>query len=328
MTLSDFKDKHIAIVGDLMLDEYIWGKVDRISPEAPVPVLLAQNETHTLGGAGNVINNVHELGGIVYAFGIIGKDKSGNKLCNLLEDLQINVEDIIEENWRSTTTKTRIMAGNQQLVRIDRENDHPMSDDSMKKMLEKFARITSDINAVIISDYNKGMMSNSFTQQIIGLAKMKKLPIIVDPKGSYFGKYYGATVITPNRKETEAFAGMPMSSGKTTLGSAKIGNSMTIADEIFETTNVEHIVITDGDKGMKIFSQNQESLGPYIIEPYKPKQIFDVSGAGDTVVAVLALALACDMNITKAAEIANIAAGLVVGKVGTASVSVAEILKA
>ena len=312
MDIQRFKNCRILVVGDLMIDEYLWGEVDRISPEAPVQVVAVQNEEFTLGGCGNVVNNLVAMGAEVATVGVIGSDPEGELLRKKLNDLGVDTEGIVEETDRCTTRKTRIIAANQHVLRIDRENRKDISEKTVQSNLRAISDKIGSMDLVLISDYGKGVVSQSLLAPLARAAKENGKLTIADPKGIDLRKYAGITVLTPNKKEASAAAGIEIRTASDLIAT---GN------KILRSAKVESLLITCGKEGMVLFERNEAS---HRIRS-DARQVFDVSGAGDTVVAVLGLALASGANLREAARIANTAAGIVVGKVGTATVSPDEL---
>ncbi len=317
--LKDFPKVKLLVVGDIMMDRSIFGKVSRISPEAPVPVIIAETEDFNLGGAANVAHNIRSLGGMVSLCGIVGDDENGQKLYKRIVGKGIQTEGIFFEPGRQTTVKTRIIAHHphyQQLVRVDRETtDHPKS--STFKDLSKFlTEKIKDFDGVVFSDYGKGLLTRKLIQTIINRAKQSKKLIMVDPKVKNFFFFKGATVITPNTSEASEASRIPMTDPSSV---EKIGKSL------LKRLKCNALVITQGEKGMAIFEPHQK---PYRV-PTVAKEVYDVTGAGDTVIGTMALALGTGPRVTvkDAASLANYAAGIVVAKVGTATASSEELLK-
>ncbi|MFH2047351.1 MAG: D-glycero-beta-D-manno-heptose-7-phosphate kinase [Pseudomonadota bacterium] len=310
--ISKFKDCKIFVIGDLMIDEYLWGDVDRISPEAPVPVIAVNKEDSTLGGSGNVINNLVALGAKVFAAGVIGADRSGNMLIKKFAALGVDVQGIIQEPGRPTTRKTRIIAGNQHVLRIDRETIKTISNYTFDKIIHFIENKIQEADVVIISDYGKGLISKKLISKIVKTAKKYGIVTITDPKGLDYSKYSGVTLITPNMKEAALASGIEIKNNSSLL---KAG------EKIIESTGVPNVLITCGKDGMVLFEKGKR---PYKIKA-KARQVFDVSGAGDTVVAILGLCTAFGTPFKVGASIANTAAGIVVGKIGTATVSEEEL---
>jgi len=313
--ISKFDRCHLLVVGDLMLDEYLWGDVDRISPEAPVQVVSIKNEGYALGGAGNVVNNAVALGANVSVAGVIGTGRNGQLLRDKFNELGVDTEGIVEEPDRLTTQKTRIIASHQHVLRIDRETNTGISDAT----LEKISRFIEDkiphVDVVLISDYGKGLITQKLLSRLIASAQKHQKMSIVDPKGLDFSKYSGASLLTPNKKEAALASGVEIVDASTLEKSA---------DKIFETVGLDKLLITCGKEGMVLFDKHRE---PFRVRA-EARQVYDVSGAGDTVLAVLGLAIASGASIHTAVALANTAAGIVVGKVGTATVSRQELASA
>ena len=317
--LKRFPRVKLLVVGDIMMDQSILGKVSRISPEAPVPVIIAEVENFNLGGAANVAHNIRSLGGIVSLCGIVGDDENGNKMYRRIAKRGIQTQGIFTEQGRQTTVKTRIIAHHphyQQLVRVDRETtDHPKA--STFRNLSKFlTEKMEDFDGVVFSDYGKGLLTRKLIQTIISRARQSRKLIMVDPKVKNFFFFKGATVITPNTNEASEASRIPVTDQ---VSVEKIGRSL------LKKLKCNALVITQGEKGMTIFEPHQK---PYPV-PTVAKEVYDVTGAGDTVIGTMALALGTGphVSVKDAASLANYAAGIVVGKVGTAIVSSEELLK-
>jgi D-beta-D-heptose 7-phosphate kinase/D-beta-D-heptose 1-phosphate adenosyltransferase len=310
-----FADCRILVVGDVMLDEFVWGTVDRVSPEAPVQVVLVNSNTRTLGGAGNVVNNLAALGAEVFAVSLVGDDQAGRDVASLLQGLGATVEGILIDPARPTTTKTRVMAAGQQVVRIDREKVLPLSPEFEDKLAAHAEKCLQSCDAVLLSDYGKGILTPSFISRLLRACATAKKPVVADPKGLDFSRYKGATVLTPNLKEAAKACSMEIRSQQDLeKAGARLLHELSLAC----------LVITCGPDGMALFFPNRPSLRIKA----RARQVFDVSGAGDTVMAVLGLGLASGADFEQAALVANEAAGVVVGKVGTATVSAEELLEA
>lgn len=313
--LEKFKEKKIAVIGDMMLDEYIIGDVTRISPEAPVPVVNVKKERFVLGGAANVVNNISKLGAKVVAFGVIGKDVNGQKLLKEFEEKKVECSFLLELNDRPTIMKQRILANNQQLIRLDWEKKHPIEMETEKLIIENFKTVINEIDGVILSDYDKGLLTPKVAKEIIKLSKEKGIIVLVDPKPSNAANYKGATSMTPNLKESSECVGKPTPE--------TLEDVLSIGKEIREKLELDHLLMTRSEKGMSIFEGNE------IVEhiPTFAKEVYDVTGAGDTVISVYTLSLATGASKAEAAKIANTAAGVVVGRVGTSTVSAEEIVE-
>ncbi len=307
----NFKDSHILVVGDIILDRYIDGDISRISPEAPVPVLKKEKGFSRLGGAGNVAANLAGIGAKCFLISACGKDAMRFELQRLLQQAGIDFH-IYEDRSRSTVSKTRILSGQHHLLRIDDENTHEMNMEGEEEILDAFSERLPDCRAVILSDYGKGLCSNSVCPRVIRLCRRQQIPVFVDPKGTDWSKYRRASCITPNLSEFSAMAVGPVDTEQRRTNEAK---ALCVALEL------EKLLITLGVNGMQIVGPNGET------EAVKARamQVFDVSGAGDTVISVLAACRAADMEWRSAMEKANLAAGIVVGKVGTQPVSLREI---
>ncbi|MDH3574761.1 MAG: D-glycero-beta-D-manno-heptose-7-phosphate kinase [Desulfobacteraceae bacterium] len=312
---SKFDQCHLLVVGDLMLDEYLWGEVDRISPEAPVQVVSIKNEDFALGGAGNVVNNVVALGGKVSTVGVIGTGRNGQLLLKIFKKLGVDTAGIVKEPGRTTTQKTRIIAANQHVLRIDRETQQDISASSLEKIARFIEDKMIDIDVVLISDYGKGLITESMLSRVIASAKKHKKMIIVDPKGLDFSKYSGVSLLTPNKKEAA------LASGVEIIDESSLEKA---AHKILKHISLDNLLITCGKDGMVLFERNKE---PFRVKA-EARQVFDVSGAGDTVLTVLGLAVASGTSINSGVAVANTAAGIVVGKVGTATVSKQELASA
>jgi D-beta-D-heptose 7-phosphate kinase/D-beta-D-heptose 1-phosphate adenosyltransferase len=313
--ISKFDQCRLLVVGDLMLDEYLWGEVDRISPEAPVQVVAIQKEDFALGGAGNVVNNAVALGAKVSVVGVIGTGRNGRLLLKRFNELGVDTAGIIQEPDRATTQKTRIIAANQHVLRIDRETKQNISGPTLDKMIRLVLDKMPDIDVVLISDYGKGLITKNLLSKVTASAKKHKKMIIVDPKGLDFSKYSGVSILTPNKKEAALASGVEINN-ESSLEKA--------ANKFLENISLDNLLITCGKDGMVLFEKNKE---PFRVKA-EARQVFDVSGAGDTVLAVFGLAVASGASIHNSVAIANTAAGIVVGKVGTATVSKQELASA
>lgn len=307
MEVERIKKAKVAVVGDLICDKYVIGKVERISPEAPVPVVRVEREAYFLGGASNVALNLKSLGCEVCLFGVVGNDSCGKRLLNMIRDRGLDTGHIITMEDRPTTLKTRVIAQSQQIVRFDREKILKID----KKYAYELVRGVkeSGVNTVIISDYGKGVVSEYLIEEL------KKIGIFlaIDPKVKNTCAYKDADVITPNLKETEEISGIMIDSFTNGLELA--------AKKIIKKTNCRYLLVTEGEKGMSLFDRN----GLVLKQPSKAKDVYDVTGAGDTVIAVLAAAISSGFDIKDAVKLSNAAAGIVVGKMGTATVSIEEL---
>ena len=311
LPLDKFSDLRVLVLGDFMLDEYIWGRVERISPEAPVAVVDVERETRTLGGAGNVANNLVALGARVEVLALVGEDNPARLLKEELRRLGIDPQGLFTDPQRRTTRKTRVFANQQQVVRIDRETRVPGPASFEEWALGRLDTLLPSLHALILSDYGKGTLTPFLLKEVIRRARDRHLPVVVDPKGTDYSPYAGATVITPNHKEMEQVAGRPLTSLEELVQKGR---------EFREGLGLEALLITQGAEGMTLIRQD----GALRIPARTPREVFDVSGAGDTVVAVLALGLAQWGDPAVAAALANLAAGVVVTKKGTAPILRAE----
>ncbi len=310
--VDKFQTVKAMVIGDLMIDEYLWGNVDRISPEAPVPVVSVHKESQTLGGAGNVINNLVAMGANVLPIGTAGTGKAGQMIFEKLRELGIPTDGIISERLRPTTLKTRVIASNQQVLRIDKEIKTHINGDTLNKLLRIIESKISNVNLIILSDYDKGLITKTLIQKTVELARQHNILILADPKALDFSKYEHVSVLTPNKKEAGLAAHMAIQSQNDLFAAGK---------KIMAHVHLDRLLITCGKDGMALFEKGKE---PYIIES-EARQVFDVSGAGDTVISLLGLGLATGASFKESAVIANAAAGIVIAKVGTATASIDEL---
>ncbi len=315
INIDDFKNVTALVIGDLMIDEYLWGSVDRISPEAPVPVVCVEKQSHTLGGAGNVINNLVAMEAKVLAIGTAGTGKAGQMIFEKLESLGIETDGIVSEPQRPTTRKTRVIASNQQVLRIDREIKRNINADTLERLVKIIKDKILQVNLIILSDYDKGLLTKDLVAQTVKLAKKHKVIILADPKSLDFSKYEQVSILTPNKKEASLATNMDIKSEKDLFAAGY---------KIMDQVKLERLIITCGKDGMVLFEKGKD---PYTIES-KARQIFDVSGAGDTVISFLGLGLAIGASFKDSAKIANTAAGIVVAKIGTATASIDELREA
>ncbi len=311
--VSEYKNKKILVIGDLILDEFIWGKVSRISPEAPVPVVWVDNESFMPGGAANVANNISSLGAKVYLVGVVGSDDRAAILRGELEHKGINTDGIITDATRPTTLKTRVIAHQQQVVRIDKERIGPVREKIVNKVVNYLKKSIDEIDAILIEDYGKGLITPKLLKSIIGLAKKYKKTISVDPKEEHFSFYRGVTVITPNYQEASRAVGFKISDKASLKKAGQI---------LLNKFKVKIAIITLGEEGMAVFEKGK----PPKRIPTIAQEVYDVSGAGDTVISSLTLSLASGATPMQAAHIANCAAGIVVGKVGISVVGEDELI--
>jgi rfaE bifunctional protein kinase chain/domain len=312
--IDRFPETNILVIGDIILDEYIWGDVSRISPEAPVPVVAVQEETKMLGGAANVINNICSLGGESVLCGVIGDDQTGREIVERLQSLGQTTNGIISENDRRTSLKTRVVAHNQQVVRFDKESRKEIGPDSVKRILGFIKEMMDSLDAVIVADYGKGVISWKLMNGIRKLLKKTDIVLSVDPKTENFRYYESIDIMTPNHHEAGAFCRTEIVNEETLV---QVGR------QIIQELNCHSVLITQGKDGMTLFEEG----GDISHIPTVARQVFDVTGAGDTVISTLCLGLASGMDLKSAAIISNFAAGIVVGEVGTSTVSSEELNK-
>jgi rfaE bifunctional protein kinase chain/domain len=300
---SNFEGKKIAIIGDMMLDGYFWGDIKRISPEAPVPVLEVGEEFFRFGGAANVALNISSLGGIPYPIGVIGYDTYGTIFSSLLNEFKISDDGIIVDDSRPTTTKTRVIADSQHVVRIDKESKEDLNANVETRLFNYLVKVINELDGIVLQDYNKGVLTKSLIEKTIKLANDNNKLITVDPKFENFFNYKNVTVFKPNRKEAEQVLGMKINSAEDITFA---GNSL------LEKLEAEYLLLTLGEEGIAVFQKNEQEKRM----PTKARKIADVSGAGDTVISTLTLSLAAGADILEASYIANYAGGLVCEEVG------------
>lgn len=301
---------NILVIGDLMIDHYLWGKCERISPEAPVQVVDIQKETTVLGGAGNVINNLISLGSEVCVLSVIGKDETANELKLMLQAAGAK-SFLIEEENRKTSKKSRIMASHSQVVRFDNESKEDISQSSLQELLNQFKKSIDSFDIVLFSDYGKGVLTDTLCRELIATANQKGKKVLVDPKGKDYSKYKGAFLLTPNKKEAQEATNIKINN-EASLNVALV--------KLKEIASLEVSMITLSEDGIA-FLQNNEVC----IKPTVAREVYDVTGAGDTVLASLGYALALNNDLASSVEFANLAAGVVVGKLGSATVTLEEI---
>ena len=302
----------LLVIGDLMIDHYLWGACERVSPEAPVQVVNIDNETTLLGGAGNVINNLKALGANVDVIGIVGECEISDKLKGLLDDIEVDTKYLFIEQDRITSKKSRIIVSQQQVVRYDRESTDEINNKSQNHILDTFKKIIANYELVLLSDYGKGILTNKLTQSLINVANKYGKKVLIDPKGHDYSKYKGAYLLTPNIKEACKATKINIIDD-TSLNQAII--------QLKSQCDLDVSLITLSDKGVAVYDDE------FRIHPTFAKEVFDVTGAGDTVLASLGFALACDLNIDEAIEFSNFAAGVVVGKIGSATATINEIIE-
>lgn len=300
---KSFDGKRIAVVGDMMLDGYFWGDVKRISPEAPVPVLEVEDEFFRFGGAANVAFNILTLGGIPVPVGVIGKDGYGNIFTSLLNEKKIEEDGIIVDEERPTTTKTRVIANHQHVVRIDKESKAYINSRIEEKIFSFLNSASGKLDGIILQDYNKGILTPTLISKIISLANKKNILITVDPKFDNFFEYKNVTVFKPNRKETESVLGIRIKSDNDISSAGKT---------LLNKLNSDYVLLTLGEEGIAVFEKGDKERRM----PTKARKVADVSGAGDTVISTLTIALAAGADIYESSFLANYAAGIVCGEVG------------
>ena len=301
--LNDIKKQHILVFGDVMLDQYFWGSVNRVSPEAPVPIVEIASESTRLGGAANVANNIRSLGAVPLLVGIIGQDNNGKRLLKELEAQHISIDGLVVDSSRPTTIKTRVIAHHQHVLRTDRESKKSVSKKIERQLFEVLRSFASRADAILIQDYNKGTVTKGVIREITALAKEKKKILAVDPKFDHFFDFVGATVFKPNQREIEGALGLKIDSEE---------SLMRAGERILQRLLCSYLLVTRGEQGMVLFEQN----GKVTHIPTRAKEVYDVSGAGDTAIGILTAALAAGSTIKEAATLANHAAGLVCAEVG------------
>lgn len=313
--IQRFPQASVLVIGDLILDHYIWGRVSRISPEAPVPVVHVESESMRLGGAANVFNNVLALGGKADLCGVIGSDETGRMLLKELGSKRSGRGGVVIDQGRPTTRKSRVVAHNQQIVRYDMERRGELKPVLQKRILRYVESRLRELSCLVVSDYAKGVVTATLMSELTRLAALRHIPVIVDPKVEHFGYYKGVTVITPNHLEATQAAGLH-------------GDGDQIIQEagatIRQRLGCQSVLVTRGERGMSLF----EGDGVSWHIPTQARQVYDVTGAGDTVVGTMALALSTGASMREAATLANQAAGIVVGMVGTATVTGKQLMEA
>lgn len=309
--ISRFPSIRILVLGDFMLDHFVMGRVDRISPEAPVPIVDVDREEFHLGGAGNVVMNGKTLGAQMIPLGVIGNDWAAERIRELLSQENLSADGLLISE-RPTTLKTRILAHQQQVVRVDREQRSPISDETQTQLVKRFLETMDSVDGIIISDYAKGTLTPSLLAKILPEARKRNKLVCLDPKTRHFSSYTPVTVITPNQTEASSLLGYTILNEEDLMEAAR---------RILQMIDCKALLITRGDKGMALFTNGELKL-----VPTKAREVYDVTGAGDTVVTMICLALAAGAEMIEAVELANVAAGIVVAKVGTASVSPSELL--
>jgi D-glycero-beta-D-manno-heptose-7-phosphate kinase len=313
--LGDFQGKTIAVVGDVMIDRYYWGAVHRVSPEAPVPIVEVESESVRFGGAANVANNIESLGGNPFVVGLVGKDHPGEMFLRMLADEGLDDKGIVIDASRPTTIKTRIIAAGQHVVRVDNESKKDCSAEVQAQIIGAVRTNIGKIDGIIIEDYNKGVITKEVIAGVIAAARQKGIPVTVDPKFNNFLEYKNVAVFKPNRREAEDALGGRL---RTTEDVEKAGK------KLLELLHAENVLITRSEDGMSLFQAN----GRITHIPTTADVVLDVSGAGDTVVATLTMALVAGIDIVDACKLANLAGGVVVGSVGIVPITPEVLLQA
>ena len=306
------KSPKLLVIGDLMIDHYLWGSCERISPEAPVQVINVDNESTVLGGSGNVINNLKALGAQVDVISVIGDCETSDELKILLNDINVNSKYLITQKDRITSKKSRIIAAQQQVVRYDRESTDEISTKSQTTILNTFKKIITNYDAVLLSDYGKGVLTADLTQSLITIANNNNKKVLIDPKGLDYSKYKGAYLLTPNKKEASEATQINIKDD------ASLAQAIT---QLKVECDLNVSLITLSEQGVAIYDDTLRT------HPTVAREVFDVTGAGDTVLASLGFALSCGLDIDNSVEFANLAAGVVVGKIGSATAALNEIIE-
>lgn len=307
-----FGGKRIVVLGDVMLDEFIWGRVRRISPEAPVPVVEVDRQTLALGGAGNVASNLVALGASATPIGVIGNDSAAERLLSAFRDVGVNVDGLVVDADRPTTSKTRVIAHSQQVVRADRESRAPIRPEIEERLLGIFRSELDAADAVVVSDYGKGLLTPALLSGALAAARERGLTVCLDPKMRNFVHYQPVTIITPNNQEAAEASGIAIEDEESLTEAGR---------KLLASIECRAVLVTRGEEGMTLFTEDTVTHIPTVA-----REVYDVTGAGDTVIATLALAIASGASLEEAAVLANHAAGVVVAKVGTASVTRDELL--
>ena len=312
--IGRFSQARIFVIGDIILDEYFWGEVSRISPEAPVPVVEVTRETQMLGGAANVIHNLTTLGARPVLCGVIGEDRRGKEIINRIEEMGLIADGIVMEPGRPTSIKTRVVAQNQQVVRFDRELRSDIRPQSLERLLHMIAKNLDNMDGIVVSDYGKGVISSALMKGLRDLVRDVPVMIAVDPKTGNFEYYHEVDVITPNHHEAGTFCHMDIVDQETLIQAGR---------HMLKDLNCRSVLITQGKDGMTLF-ENGGAITPL---PTVARQVFDVTGAGDTVISTFSLGLASGLDLRSAAILSNFAAGIVVGEVGTSTVKAEDLTR-
>ena len=312
--MIDLKQKipKILVIGDLMIDHYLWGSCDRISPEAPVQIVKVDSESALLGGAGNVINNLHALGAEVDVISVIGECNVSEELKDLLLKIKVNTHYLITQKDRVTSKKSRIIADQQQVVRYDRESTYEINTKSEMAIVRSFKAIVKNYDLILLSDYGKGVLTFDLTQSLIKISKKNGKKLLVDPKGLDYSKYNGAYLLTPNKKEASEATKITIKDNQSLIKAIQ---------SLKDQCNLEISLITLSEQGVAVYDNELR------VHPTVAREVSDVTGAGDTILASLGFALACNKTIDEAVKFANLASGVVVGKIGSATASINEIIE-
>ncbi|MCG6946948.1 MAG: D-glycero-beta-D-manno-heptose-7-phosphate kinase [Deltaproteobacteria bacterium] len=310
--IDKFSSCRILVVGDVIMDEFLWGRVERISPEAPVPVVQVEEESLVMGGAGNVVNNIISLGGQALLCGVIGNDAMGRELVHMLQKMNSPTHGLVVEGRRPTTIKTRVVAHSQQVVRVDREESEPVTEASIEKIITVIKEQLGSIDAIVVSDYGKGVVTNSLMDGLRSFGQGGQIILAVDPTVRNLALYKDVTLITPNNHEAQQMSGIHLKDHQSVKQAGV---------HLLKELNCQMVLITRGDKGMTLFEGNGETTEI----PTVARKVFDVSGAGDTVIAAFTLAVASGLTPSEAAVLSNLAAGIVVGEIGTAAVAASRL---
>ncbi len=313
--IQRFSRTRILVIGDIILDKFVWGNVTRISPEAPVPVVEVKQETKRFGGAANVLNNIASLGGHAVLCGVVGEDRAGREISERVRAMGLPAEGIITVNDRPTSVKSRVVAHNQQVVRFDRESRKRIASEAIHRILDFIRKVQTDIDAIIVADYGKGVISDVMMKGLRSLVWNSGIILGVDPKTGNFEFYKGVDVLTPNHLEAGAYCAMEIEDEERLIQAGR---------HMLESLGARSVLITQGKEGMTLFEQ----AGEVSHIPAVARKVFDVTGAGDTVISILCMGLAAGLDLKASAVIANFAAGIVVGELGTSTVTAEELEKA
>ena len=318
--LRHFPSKRVLVIGDLMLDEFVWGRVSRISPEAPVPVVEVIRESYYPGGAANVARNVREFTPSVFVMGVIGEDSHAQKLRDLLAENGIGLDAVQHDKSFQTIVKTRIIARQQQVVRVDRERPQPLTKEAQIRYVDKVRELLPQLDAVIFEDYGKGLLQQGFVDEVASLARHEGKMVTADPNPHNRLIWRGITAVKPNRSEAFAAANQPWHEPESEPLNDR--HLLLVGSELLRIWNPDHLLVTLGEQGMILFDQGKP---PFHI-PSRAREVYDLSGAGDTAIALLTLALVSGASAIEAAEISNHASSVVVGKLGTATLTPEELI--